>query len=106
MRPAEREADCRNCGRSFGGDQVDRHRWCEECRTELVRRATLTARITAVVGAILLIVWILLTVGTAPRFIVGWLALVVAAYYFLFTLTRRVAFEVIRGRGVTPPGDR
>ncbi len=48
-------------------------------------------------------IWILATVGTAPRFLVGWLALVAATYFFLYTLTRRVAFEVIRGRGVEPP---
>jgi hypothetical protein len=104
VRAAEREAQCRNCGRSFSGDQLDRHRWCDECRAEVVRLATITARVTALVGAVLLIVWILLTVGTSPRFFVGWLALVGAAYFFLFTLTRRVAFEIIRGRGVTPPG--
>lgn len=86
-------------------DRLDRHRWCDRCRAEVVRRATLFARVTAVGGSILLMVWIFVTVGSAPRFLVGWLALVAATYFFLYTLIRRVAFEVIRGRGVNPPGE-
>jgi hypothetical protein len=103
--PARQDSECRNCGRSYPADRLDRHRWCERCRAEVVRRATVVARVTALGGSLLLMIWILATVGTAPRFLVGWLALVAATYFFLYTLTRRVAFEVIRGRGVPPPGD-
>jgi hypothetical protein len=100
---AERAGECRNCGRTYPGDRLDRLRWCERCRAEVVRRATRVSRIVAVSGAALLLLWIFATVGSAPRFLVGWLALVVATYFFLYTLVRRVAFEVIRGRGVPPP---
>jgi hypothetical protein len=103
VRAGQRDGECRNCGRTRPADRLDRHRWCDGCRAAVVKRATVVARFTALGGSLLLMIWILATVGTAPRFLVGWLALVAATYFFLYTLTRRVAFEVIRGRGVPPP---
>lgn len=32
--------------------------------------------------------------------------MIAAAYFFVFKLAQRVAFEVIRGRGVPPPMDQ
>ncbi|CAN5655727.1 hypothetical protein BH23GEM6_BH23GEM6_12220 [soil metagenome] len=103
MRSSEREAECRNCQRTYSRDRLDRQRWCDRCRGVVVRRATIVGRLTGLAGSLLLMSWVFWTVGSAPRFFVGWLALVVATYFFLYTLTRRVAFEVIRGRGVPPP---
>jgi hypothetical protein len=105
VRSLERDTECRNCKRVFARDRLDRQRWCDECRSVVVRRATVVGRLTGLAAALLLMTWIFMTVGATPRFFVGWLALVVATYFVLYTLTRRVAFEVIRGRGVPPPGE-
>ena len=105
MRREDRELECRNCARTYPGDRLDRQRWCDACRAIVVRRATVVGRVAGLLGALGLMTWIFTSFGTAPRFLVGWLALVAAAYFFLYTLVRRVAFEVIRGRGVKPPGD-
>ena len=69
----------------------------------MVRRATRIARLAAVLAALALLVWIGTVIGPAPRFVVLWGVLLVAVYYFVFKLTQRVAFEIIRGRGVPPP---
>jgi hypothetical protein len=104
VRREDRELECRNCGQIHPGDRLDRHRWCDACRTLVVARATVVGRIVGIVGALLLMIWIVATIGTSPRFLIAWVALVAATYYFLYTLARRVAFEVIRGRGVPPTG--
>jgi hypothetical protein len=102
---SERTVACRNCERPFPESRLDNRRWCPTCRAEVIRRASLVGRITGIVGALALMTWIFAAVGSAPRFLVGWLALVVAVYFFLAKLATRVAFEVIRGRGVPPPGE-
>lgn len=100
---SDRPATCRNCGRERPADRLDRLRWCDRCRREVIRRATTVARITAVLGTLLLMVWVLTAIGPTPRFLIGWLVLIAAVYFFLYKLTQRVAFEVIRARGVSPP---
>ena len=77
--------------------------WCTNCRREVIRRATLVARLVGLVTAGALGVWIFSMVGPSPRFLMAYLVMIAAAYFFLFKLTQRVAFEVIRGRGVPPP---
>jgi len=98
---ADRPASCRNCGRP--SSRLDRQRWCERCRREVVRRATRVGRIAGTVGALLLAAWIFAVVGPTPRFLMGWLVLIAVVFVFVYKLTQRVAFEVIRGRGVPPP---
>jgi DNA-directed RNA polymerase subunit RPC12/RpoP len=99
----ESEFECSNCGRPFPGSKLDRRLWCPDCRAVVIRRATLAARIIAMGVSLLLAVWIVSVVGPAPRFLVMYVIMVVAAYFFLYKLTQRVAFEIIRGRGVPPP---
>jgi hypothetical protein len=95
--------ECRNCGREHADDRLDRHRWCTACRAEVVRRATRVGRLVGFVSAFLLMLWVFFAISASPRFLMAWLALVVATYFFVYKLTQRVAFEVIRGRGVPPP---
>jgi amino acid transporter len=101
---SDRSATCRNCGRA--ATRLDRQRWCDRCRREVVRRASRAARIVAIVAALLLMAWILLFVGPTPRFLMGWLVLIAAVYFFVYKLAQRVAFEVVRGRGVPPPEEQ
>ncbi|MQA90624.1 MAG: hypothetical protein GEU90_10375 [Gemmatimonas sp.] len=99
----ESEFECSNCGRPYPGSRLDRRLWCPECRGEVIRRATRVGRVVGLATVIILSLWIYTMVGPTPRFLVVYVVMIVAAYFFLFKLTRRVAFEVIRGRGVPPP---
>ena len=105
MKIAWRESDyeCANCGRLYPGSKLDRRLWCPLCRKEVIRRATLIARAAAMITALALAAWIFTMVGTSPRFLVVYLIMVVAAYFFIYKLSQRVAFEIVRSRGVPPP---
>ena len=94
---------CRNCGRPFPPSQLDRRFWCPDCRAAVIRRASTVARLCAFFIALALAAWIYYLVGPAPRFLVAYIVMVIAAYFFVYKLTQRVAFEVIRARGVPPP---
>lgn len=94
---------CRNCGREYPASQLDRRLWCPQCRAEVVRRSSIVARLVALGAALALAAWIFYLVGSSPRFLIVYVVMVVAAYLFIYKLTQRVAFEIIRARGVPPP---
>lgn len=94
---------CGNCHREFPAPSLDRSGWCTACRHEVVRRATLIARILAGVGGVLTGIWVVMVAEPGSRFVLMWLILVGAVYYILYKLVRRVSFEVIQSRGVRPP---
>jgi len=96
-------SSCANCGRSRLATELDAERWCERCRREVVRRATVAAQILGGVGAAAMGLWIILVLRPGPRFMLVWVILAGFVYFILFTLTRRVAFEVFRSRGVHAP---
>lgn len=73
-----------------------------ECRAVVIRRATWWGRAAGVISAIILGTWILLAIRP-EQFLVVWLVLVALVYLFVSTLVRRVAFAVIRERGVSLP---
>jgi hypothetical protein len=95
--------ECRNCGREVSRLDVDRQRWCGECRDVVVRRATVWARLSALLVTGAVIIWIATGVLTTQRFLVLWMLLVAAMYLLIYKIVRRIAFEVIRSRGVPPP---
>lgn len=84
-------------------DDLDPNDWCDECRKQVVRRATLVGRLTGVLAAVAAAAVLFATVEIDPRFLAGWLVLVAAVHLFVYRLVRRVAFEYIRARGVPPP---
>jgi hypothetical protein len=77
--------------------------WCPDCRRVVIRRATWFGQGVGLLAALSLALWIFSLVGPSPRFLMAYLIMVVAAYFFLYKLTQRVAFEIIRSRGVPPP---
>lgn len=103
MRDPERPVACRNCGREHPAHDLDRAGWCPGCRAEVLRRARLAARGAAILAALAFGAWIATTVGSTQRFLVGWLVLVAATCAVTYKLVQRVAFEIIRKRGVPPP---
>ena len=94
---------CRNCGREWPPAQLDRRFWCPDCRAVVVRRSATIARFTALAVALGLTFWIYTLVGSTPQFLLVYIVMVVLAYFFVRRLTQRVAFELIRARGVPPP---
>jgi uncharacterized membrane protein len=95
-------AACVNCRRGGDDAKLDTGGWCAACRAETVRRAELPARLaTGVAG--LLIVWLLFHFGAlTSRFVVLWIALGVLIGFGAYKVARRVAFDLIRDKGVTP----
>jgi hypothetical protein len=100
---AEPAFTCRNCGRTRRGEKPDSAGWCAACRAEVVRRATVPAWIATLVFAVLLGAALWWAGAFVSRFLVMWLALAALAAFGAFKVARRVAFEVVRARGVTPP---
>jgi hypothetical protein len=97
----DRLRSCRNCGRETREGRLDSLRWCQRCREIVIRKAGRWARVVALLTAILTAVAIAFRIGT-PNFLVLWAVLLVAVYAFVFLLARRIAFEIIRARGVDP----
>ena len=96
---------CRNCGRRVSRSSVDHGGWCPACRKEVVRRATLVARIVGMLGGLLVGLWVATVARPDSRLLMLWLLLIAAIYFLLYKLARRVAFEVIRSRGVRAPAE-
>jgi hypothetical protein len=94
---------CRNCGRLRTGEKPDNAGWCAACRAEVVRRATLPAWAATLLFAGLEAVVLWWSGAFLSRFLVMWLALAALAAFAAFKVARRVAFEIIRSRGVPPP---
>jgi hypothetical protein len=100
----EGEARCENCGRP-AASALDAAGWCARCRAVVVRRATIFARIAAAL-VVLLGGWLLLAVvHPGARSLILWLILLGALCLLVYRLVRRVAFELVRSRGVPPPPD-
>lgn len=95
---------CRNCGRERPADDLDASDWCAACRQVVIDRSTLVARIVGVIAAVITGAVIFIYVVPSERFFVFWLVLVVLIGYIAYKFTRRIAFEIIRDRGV-PPGE-
>jgi len=98
----EPPARCRNCGRVRAAGTLDSAGWCVACRATLLRRATLWSVLAGLAAAILIATLVGLLVHPT-QFVVGWIALVVIAYWIVAKFVRRVAFDLIRARGVPPP---
>jgi hypothetical protein len=97
------EAPCRNCERPRDAASLDAFGWCPRCRGAVIRRATLAARLVAALGLAAAAYWVFSAVDPGPRSLIVWLIALVAVYGVLYKVTQRVAFEVIRSRGVPPP---
>jgi hypothetical protein len=96
-----RTAECRNCGRERPSDELDRLRWCNSCRHVVIRRSSRWARLAALLATAALGAWIVLVVQPT-RIVVVWMALLAATYLVVSRFGQRIAFEIIRARGVPP----
>jgi hypothetical protein len=102
MSSPEPEGHCPNCSRAFPREELDAAGWCDGCRAVVVRRATLAGRLAGIVGSFAVGYWIFGVLDPDPRFLIFWIVVVAVVYGFLYKIVRRVAFEMIRSRGVPP----
>jgi hypothetical protein len=95
-------ARCTNCGRVRAAGDLDAARLCEECRAAVLRRATVWSVLAGLAAAIIVATLVGLFVHPT-QFVIGWVALVIIAYWIVAKFVRRVAFDAFRARGVPPP---
>ena len=97
-------AACPNCGRPHPRESLDARGWCPECRAAVIARARPWGIAAGVLAGVASLVAIVLLVSPTLRIpVVVWVVVAGAIYFVTFRVVRRVAFEVIRGRGVPPP---
>lgn len=94
---------CRNCGRRRVGEAPDPAGWCHACRAVVVRRSRRAAVLAAALVAAVAL-WLLATTGAlASPFMAGWAGLSAVLAFLAYKVGRRVAFDVVRARGVPAP---
>lgn len=81
---------------------MDNRHWCESCRRQVIRRAMLWGHGIALSTTLLLGAWIVFNISPERTPVVIWLVLLAMTYFFILKFVRRIAFEIVRGRGVPP----
>ena len=100
METAAGQASCGSCGAPLESDPGDRAALCRPCRQGIVRRSTWLAVLPALL-IVALYVWLLSAAQMFDsRFVIVWIALGIALAWVGFKLSRRVLFDVVRGRRV------
>jgi hypothetical protein len=99
LRARLRDPVCRNCGSLREPAELDDQRWCAACRQRLIPRSAIWARVSAVLVTILVGAWIALAIRPT-RFVIVWMVILAMTYFVVSKIAQRVAFEVIRWRGV------
>jgi hypothetical protein len=89
------QARCRRCGRLVAEARLDPEHWCADCRAWVISRATPVGHVVGALGTIGFLV-LLFVVRARPGYLIVWLVLAALLKWFLFRLSRRVAFSVIR----------
>ena len=85
-------------------ESLDARGWCPECRAAVIARARPWAIAAGLLAGVASLVAVVLLVSPTLRIpVVVWVVVAGAIYFVTFRVVRRVAFEVIRGRGVPPP---
>jgi hypothetical protein len=88
--------------------ELDRLLWCEGCRARARRRAARLGWSVGALGALVLGLWIVVSVKP-DRLIGGWIATVVAAFWIGSKIASEIAYGVDRYRNrraveAIPPG--
>lgn len=102
------EVTCVRCLEVRETRELDRLLWCERCRNESRRQATLLGYGVGALIATLLALWIWLVVQPSDLVLGGWIATVVAALWVGARVSREVIYGIMRFRNrraahATPP---
>ncbi len=92
------DLECRICGKGSKRSGLDRHLWCQACRSEIDQRARRWRHAIAAAITVPFAIWIVLegTNGTLPPY--AWLLPLAAAYYLGMRIGREVVKGVLRAR--------
>lgn len=101
--PTDQRRTCANCGHDHPATDVDVAGWCQRCRARLVRRSRLVARLVAFLFTLVMALLIYGQTRGDSGFLLGYVIFVVVSYFLVARITQRVAFEMLRARGVSPP---
>ena len=93
------ESPCQNCGELNLDTDLDKGGWCQKCRALVVKRSAIAARIVAALVLAAAAFWVF-SAQNLSRFLILWLVLLLGLYALAYKITQRVAFELIRDRGV------
>lgn len=102
MSDAPSSAACANCSAVHPLEELDARGWCTACRTEVIARARRVAIAAGLLAGLATLVGVVLLTPSLRIPVVVWVVVAAAVYFVVFRIVRRVAFEIIRGRGVTP----
>ena len=87
---------CARCEETRSAPELDRNLWCEFCVSEARRLASRTGYVAGGVMAAALAAWIWLVQQPSDLVIGGWIATVVAAFWFGSRVSREISFGVQR----------
>ncbi|MDX1567349.1 MAG: hypothetical protein R3223_06075 [Longimicrobiales bacterium] len=107
--PRERET-CIRCLEQKDATDVDRRKWCRECRERARERAKSEGWKAGAVFAAFLALYIWIFVGPSTLILGAWIASVVAAFWLVSKIAREVHYGIARYRNepaveATPPVD-
>ena len=83
---------CARCGETRSAPELDRNLWCEACVFEARKVAARTGHGIGAVMALGLAAWIWLVQQPSDLVIGGWIATVVAAFWFGSRVSREISF--------------
>jgi hypothetical protein len=98
LAPEDRSNACVRCGRTVRAGDADTEGWCQACRQDLIRRATRWSVPPPLVVGVLygwLLYWTGLLESAA---LVFFLALGGVFVFVTYKVSRRVFFDLLRGR--------
>lgn len=87
---------CSRCKRPFDAPELDRMLWCGRCVEQVQEQAVRAGWILGSILAGALAVWIWTVKQPSDLVIGGWIATVVAAFYFGARVARETVFGVLR----------
>lgn len=87
---------CARCQETRSAPELDRNLWCEFCVSEARRVASRVGHTAGALMALGLAAWIWLVQQPSDLVIGGWIATVVAAFWFGSRVSREISFGVQR----------
>jgi len=93
---------CSRCAAETPEGKLDPTGWCDACRAELIPRANVWGWVACVAVALLYLGWMVWAGMFGHLFMMAWVVLGVGLAFLALKVARRVAFEVLRARAMSP----
>ncbi len=99
------EATCHRCSQTKPRQDLDRLLWCEACIAEAQARSASRSWFVGLAVAVVLSLWIWLSIQPSNLVIGGWIGTVVGALYVSSRVAREVIYAIARLRGESVAGE-